>query len=118
MDGWLHTGDVGYVDSEGFLYFAGRESNVIVSGGLTIFPAEIERVLQHASGGRQRWRCSVCPTRSGARPPARSIRPAPDTVVDERELIEYCSQRLASYKKPTSVLRRRSDPARRRRRAF
>ena len=102
VDGWLHTGDVGYVDDEGFLYFAGRESNVIVSGGLTIFPAEIESVLStHPAVAEvavfglpdEKWGETACAV----------IRPAPDTVVDERELIEYCSQRLASYKKPTSV---------------
>jgi fatty-acyl-CoA synthase len=102
VDGWLHTGDVGYVDNDGFLYFAGRESNVIVSGGLTIFPAEIERVLStHPAVAEvavfglpdEKWGETACAV----------IRPTPGAVVDERELIDYCSQRLASYKKPTSV---------------
>jgi fatty-acyl-CoA synthase len=103
VDGWLHTGDVGYVDTDGFLYFAGRESNVIVSGGLTIFPAEIESVLStHPAVAEvavfglpdEKWGETACAV----------IRPVPGAVVDECELIEYCSQRLASYKKPTSVL--------------
>lgn len=103
VDGWLHTGDVGHLDADGFLYFSGRKSNVIVSGGLTIFPAEIERALSaHPAvadvavfgAPDEQWGETVCAL----------IQPVPGAVVDENELIEYCGWRLASYKKPTTVL--------------
>jgi fatty-acyl-CoA synthase len=102
IDGWLHTGDMGYLDRDGFLYIAGRKSDVIVSGGMKIFPAEIEAVLmEHPSVGEvaviglleEKWGETVCAV----------VEPALGATVDERELIAHCTERLASYKKPTSV---------------
>ena len=102
VDGWLHTGDMGYLDGDGFLYIAGRKSDVIVSGGMKIFPAEIESILiEHPSVGDvaviglldEKWGETVCAV----------VEPNVGSTVDERELIEHCTERLASYKKPTSV---------------
>ena len=102
VDGWLHTGDMGYFDAEGFLYISGRKSDMIVSGGMRIFPAEIESVLmEHPSVADvaviglldEKWGQTVCAV----------VMPVDGAAIDEPELIEYCSERLASYKKPTSV---------------
>lgn len=105
VDGWLHTGDVGQFDEDGFLFISGRKSDMIISGGMNIFPSEIEGVLrQHPDVGDaaviglldDKWGETVCAV----------VEPAPGVAVDAvdaQALIDFCTERLASYKKPTSV---------------
>ena len=100
--GWLHTGDVGYFDEDGFLFISGRKGDMIISGAMNIFPAEIEDILRaHEAVADvaviglpdEKWGESVCAV----------IEPMPGASIDEREIIAYCQERLASFKKPTSV---------------
>jgi fatty-acyl-CoA synthase len=101
-DGWLHTGDMGHFDDEGFLFISGRKGDMIISGGMNVFPSEIEDVLRaHASVADvaviglpdEKWGETVCAV----------VEAAPGALVDEADIIAFCTQRLASYKKPTSV---------------
>jgi fatty-acyl-CoA synthase len=102
VGGWLHTGDMGHLDADGFLFISGRKTDMIISGGMNIFPAEVEGVLlEHPTVGDvaviglldEKWGETVCAV----------VEAAAGAVVDGSELIELCTQRLASYKKPTVV---------------
>jgi fatty-acyl-CoA synthase len=102
VDDWLHTGDMGHFDDDGFLFISGRKGDMIISGGMNVFPSEIESVLrEHHSVSdvaviglpHEKWGETVCAV----------VEAAPGALVDEQELIAFCTQRLASYKKPTSV---------------
>ena len=65
-DGWLRTGDGGYVDDEGYLFLTDRIKDMIVSGGENVYPVEVEEVLVAAPRRRRRSRSSACPTSVGA----------------------------------------------------
>ena len=66
-DGWLHTGDLGRIDEEGFLYVEDRLDDLIVSGGENVLPTEVEEVLLRHPGRRRRRRRSAATIPSGRR---------------------------------------------------
>jgi o-succinylbenzoate---CoA ligase len=101
-DGWLHTGDLGHIDEEGFLYVTGRRSEMIVSGGENVMPAEVESViLAHpavadvAVFGRPdpEWQEAVCAL----------VVLADGQEVDADELRSHCAVSLAGFKVPKQI---------------
>jgi o-succinylbenzoate---CoA ligase len=101
-DGWLHTGDLGHIDEEGFLYVTGRRSEVIVTGGENVMPAEVEAVLlshpavaDAAVVGRPHpeWQEAVCAL----------VVLADGGEVGEEELRDHCASSLARFKVPKQV---------------
>ena len=101
--GWSWLGDVGRVDEDGYLYLTDRASNMIISGGVNIYPREIEDVLVDAPRRRRRRASSARPTRTWASrsPPSCSCRRARPCTADE--LIAYCRERLSHFKCPREV---------------
>ncbi|RHW33274.1 o-succinylbenzoate--CoA ligase [Lysinibacillus yapensis] len=97
MDGWLHTGDIGYLDEEGYLYVVDRRSDLIISGGENIYPAEIENVLSGHPAVQEAGVCAVEDETWGQVPAAFIVLKAEAT---EDELIDFCKERLAKYKVP------------------
>ena len=66
------VGDLGRIDDDGYLYLDGRRDDLIITGGVNVYPAEVEAVLRRGPGGAARWRSSGCPTPPGA---SGSVRP-------------------------------------------
>jgi O-succinylbenzoic acid--CoA ligase len=97
QDGWLHTGDIGYLDEEGFLFVLDRRSDLIISGGENIYPAEIEGVLTSHPSIIDAGIIGQKDEKWGEVPAAFIV---PKTPVTERELLEFCRERLAKYKIP------------------
>lgn len=96
-DGWYHTGDVGYIDAQGYLYVIDRVKDMIISGGENIYPGEIEALLSSLQGVRE---VAVVgrPDPHWGEVPVAHVVCRPGTELSEEQLIVECRQRLASYK--------------------
>ncbi|MEK4951204.1 o-succinylbenzoate--CoA ligase [Bacillus sp. FSL W8-1127] len=97
QDGWLFTGDIGYLDEEGFLYVLDRRSDLIISGGENIYPAEIESVLTGHPDVVEAGVIGVNDANWGQVPVAFLV---VKKNVPEKELLDYCRMHLAKYKIP------------------
>jgi acyl-CoA synthetase (AMP-forming)/AMP-acid ligase II len=94
-DGWVRTGDHGRVDDDGFLWIEGRVSDMVNRGGLKVFPAEVEEVLQSITGVRDVAVLGIADERLGEVPVAVVVGDA-----DPAELDAQCRAHLAPYKVP------------------
>ena len=101
-DGWFLTGDLGYFDEEGYLYVVGRKKNMIKSGSVSIFPEEIQDVLQAHPKVREAAVVGV-PHRQWGEAVLAVISLTPGQQASEHELVEYCRDLLAPYKAPKTI---------------
>ncbi|GAA4547360.1 AMP-binding enzyme [Pseudonocardia xishanensis] len=100
--GWFHTGDLGYVDSDGFLFIVDRKKDLIIRGGYNVYPREVEDVLYTHPAIREAAVIGVPDARMGQEVKAVVALRAGRTAT-ETEIISYVRERLASYKYPRSV---------------
>jgi len=101
-DGWLHTGDLGLLDAEGYLYVLDRRDDLIVSGGENVYPAEVEAALLAHPAVAEAGVVGVDDPAWGQVPVAYVV-PRPDLSVTPDALIAFCRERLARYKVPARV---------------
>jgi len=108
-DDWFRTGDLGFRESDGYLTLCGRSKDLIISGGLNIYPPEVERVLaEHPSVAA----CAVIGCRDrewGERVTAVVVLNRGESV-SSGDLIAFCRERLAPYKSPKSIFFREELP--------
>jgi len=101
-NGWLFTGDLAHTDEDGYLYIAGRKKELIIVGGLNVYPGEVERVLVEHPAVLEAAAFGVPDaTRGEAVWAAVVLRP--DTTASEKELQALCRDKLASYKVPRGI---------------
>jgi fatty-acyl-CoA synthase len=98
--GWYRTGDLGHRDAQGRIVIADRRSDLIVSGGMNVYPSEVERVIQGVAGVRE---CAVVgvPHARWGRAVAAVV--VADESVTSKDVLDQCKASLAGYKKPLSV---------------
>jgi acyl-CoA synthetase (AMP-forming)/AMP-acid ligase II len=101
-DGWLRSGDVGYLDEDGYLYIADRIKDMIISGGENIYPAEVERVLAEYPGVAEVAVIGV-PSEKWGEVGKAMVVPVAGSDFDPDALLAYCRQHLAGFKCPASV---------------
>jgi long-chain acyl-CoA synthetase len=99
---WFRTGDVGYFDADGYLYFADRAKDMIVSGGLNVYSKEVELALQEHPSVEEAAVFGVPDAEFGEAVTA-CVQLKPGKTATADELIDHCRERIASYKKPRHV---------------
>ena len=101
-DGWLRTGDAGYLDTAGYLYLTDRVKDMIVTGGENVYPAEVENVLYAHPAVLEAAVVGVPSERWGETVKAFVVL-RPGASATEAELIDACRAELAHFKCPTSI---------------
>ena len=101
-DGWLHTGDLGRFDEEGYLYIVDRKNDMIISGGVNVYPREVEEVLYQHSSVLEASVIGVPDDYWGEAVKAILVLKK-EAAASEEEIIKFCGEHLAGYKKPKSV---------------
>jgi long-chain acyl-CoA synthetase len=102
LDGLITLGDMGYLDADGYLYICGRAVDMVISGGVNIYPAEIENALLGQAGVLDCAVFGVPDPEFGERLHA-LVQPERDAVIDPRELGQALRATLAGYKVPRKI---------------
>jgi acyl-CoA synthetase (AMP-forming)/AMP-acid ligase II len=102
VDGWLHTGDIGHLDDDGYLHITDRKKDMIISGGFNVYPSEVEQVLwSHPAVGD----CAVVgiphPDWGEAVTGVVELRPGADATPEE--LVAWCRERLGGIRAPKRI---------------
>jgi len=102
-DGWLYTGDVARMDSDGFIYLVDRKKDVVITGGENIFPTEVEEVL-HTHPKIYDVAIIGVPNERLGEIAAAIIDPKPGETLTEAEIFAFCEQNMSRYKSPRRII--------------
>jgi long-chain acyl-CoA synthetase len=100
-DGWMHTGDAGYIDARGFVFLVDRVKDMIVTGGENVYSAEVENVIYQHPAVHE---CAVIgvPSEAWGEAVHAIVVPKPNTKLAGSDIIAFCRDRIAHYKAPKS----------------
>jgi len=107
--GWLHTGDVGHLDPDGYLTITDRLKDMYICGGFNVYPAEVEQVLARLEGVAEAAVVGIPDGRLGEVGRAYLV-PRPGCTLDAEAVLAWCRPRLANYKLPRQVVFRDTLP--------
>jgi long-chain acyl-CoA synthetase len=108
-DGWLYTGDVGKVEADGYYYHLGRRDDMIITGGLNVYPAEVENLIYTYPGVQETVVFAMPDPKRGHVIGAAIVARPGDNIV-EKELLTFLRGNLANFKVPQKVVIRESLP--------
>jgi long-chain acyl-CoA synthetase len=101
-NGWLHSGDVGVFDAEGYLFIVDRIKDIIITGGENVYPKEVEDLLHQHKAVNE---CGVVglPHPEYGEAVTAFVTLKPNMTVEDRDLISFCKERMARYKVPKAI---------------
>ena len=102
QDGWYRTGDIGFLDAEGFLTLVDRKNNLVISGGENVYPLEVSRCIKALAGVVDAVVAGVPDKRWGESLAAFVVR-AEGSRISEADIVAHCARELGGYKKPHAV---------------
>ena len=102
VDGWLYTGDIGYMDDEGYFYITDRKKDLIIVGGFNVFPREIDELIYQHPKVKEGITIGLPDLRKGERIKVYIVLKEDETATEE-EFIAYFKERLTPYKVPSEV---------------
>jgi len=102
-DDWFDTGDIGWIDGDGYVYLSARKKEVINIAGMKVFPQEVESILNLHPDIRESFVYGMKHPRFGELVMADIVPEENRGVIMENELIEYCRERLSAYKIPQEI---------------
>ena len=101
-DGWYHTGDLGRLDEDGYLYIVGRADDMVISGGLNVYPSEVETVLLDHPKVQEAIAVGIPDAKRGQVIKAIVVL-KPGEAATPREILSFCKKRLGSFKMPRQL---------------
>jgi fatty-acyl-CoA synthase len=101
-NGWLHTGDIGMMDEEGYVYLLDRKKDMIISGGMNVYTTEVENVIQKHPGVSQVAVIGI-PHQDWGEAVMAIIVPKQGQSITEESIREHCAKELSKYKRPKEI---------------
>ncbi len=108
-DGWLHTGDIAKMDEDGYFYIVDRKKDMILSGGLNVYPRDIEEVFYEHPKVQEAAAIGIPHSTRGESVKVFVILKEGQSATSE-ELIEYCKDKMATFKLPAEIEFRKNLP--------
>jgi long-chain acyl-CoA synthetase len=108
-DAWLYTGDVGKREADGYYYHLGRADDMIITGGLNVYPAEVENMI-YTYAGVQETTVFPIPDHKRGKVIGAAIVPRPGATIVEKEILTFLRANLANFKVPQKIVVRESLP--------
>lgn len=102
-DGWLYTGDIGYMDEDGYTYITDRKKDMLLVNGINVYPREIEEVIYHFPGVKEAAVIGRPDPRKGEQPVA-FVALNDGQMLDSSALVHFLKEHLADYKVPRKIV--------------
>lgn len=103
VDGWLHTGDMGYLDKDGFLFITDRKKDMYISGGENVYPAEVEMILSRYPKISEIAVIGI-PDEKWGETGIAIVKPIEGESFSEEDFLAFCAKELAGYKRPKKIV--------------